>query len=138
MKGRIDPSWVGSVGQGRGRGCVLTPKAPKRAGSVRHGRHGTQGNAEKAPHRVPVLSIRGACDEDAGPHVGLDTMKAPAKSCSTKARELIVSRPLAWMRWPWLYCAYIHALHARRGHARSRAPPWMLGSVGRRIPWNPP
>jgi hypothetical protein len=91
VKDRIDPSWVGPVGQGRGPGCVLTPNSPKRAGSVRHGRHGTQENAEKAPHKVPVLNIRGACDEDTGPHAGLDTMKAPAKSCSTKARELIVS-----------------------------------------------
>ncbi|MER5971558.1 alpha/beta hydrolase [Streptomyces sp. NPDC002055] len=84
VKGRIDTSRVGLVGHSRGGGYVLSPKAAERAGlfgavAVEPGE-----NAERAPHRVPVLNIRGACDEDLGPDAGLDTMKKLAGSGSTK------------------------------------------------------
>ncbi|MFF3767466.1 hypothetical protein ACFYYR_25750 [Streptomyces sp. NPDC001922] len=84
VKGRIDTSRVGPVGHSRGGGYVLSPKAAERAGlfgavAVEPGE-----NVERAPHRVPVLTVRGACDEDLGPDAGLDTMKKLAASGSTK------------------------------------------------------
>ncbi|MFD9903759.1 dienelactone hydrolase family protein [Streptomyces sp. NPDC059063] len=84
VKGRIDTSRVGLVGHSRGGGYVLSPKAAKRAGLFGAVAIEPAENAEPAPHKVPVLNIRGACDEDVQPDAGRATMKALAKSGSTK------------------------------------------------------
>ncbi|MEV6393444.1 alpha/beta hydrolase [Streptomyces sp. NPDC051907] len=84
LKGRIDTSRVGLVGHSRGGGYVLTPKAAKRAGLFGAVAIQPEPMAEKASHTVPVLNIRGACDEDTGPQAGLTTMQALATSRSTK------------------------------------------------------
>lgn len=84
VKGRIDTSRVGLVGHSRGGGYVLSPKAAKRAGLFGTVAIEPAENAAKAPHKVPVLNIRGACDEDTGARAGLDTVKGLARSRSTK------------------------------------------------------
>ncbi|MFI1014367.1 dienelactone hydrolase family protein [Streptomyces sp. NPDC020965] len=84
LKGRIDTSRVGLVGHSRGGGYVLSPKAAARAGLFGAVAVQPLENAEPATHRVPVLNIRGACDEDVSPTAGLDTMKRLARSGSTK------------------------------------------------------
>lgn len=84
VKGRIDTSRVGLVGHSRGGGYVLTPKAAARTGLFGVVAVQPAENAEKAPHTVPVLNIRGACDEDVQADAGVATMKKLARSGSTK------------------------------------------------------
>ncbi|MFI8933202.1 dienelactone hydrolase family protein [Streptomyces sp. NPDC053474] len=84
VKGRIDTSRVGLVGHSRGGGYVLSPKAAQRAGLFGAVAIEPAENAEPAPHKVPVLNIRGACDEDVEPQAGRATMKALARSGSTR------------------------------------------------------
>ncbi|MEE1754483.1 dienelactone hydrolase family protein [Streptomyces sp. SP18CS02] len=80
-KGRIDTSRVGLVGHSRGGGYVLEHSARRpglfAAVSIQ------PGSDTAARHTVPVLNIRGACDEDTGPEAGLAGVKALAKSRST-------------------------------------------------------
>ncbi|MBL1099246.1 dienelactone hydrolase family protein [Streptomyces coffeae] len=84
VKGRIDTSRVGLVGHSRGGGYVLGKTAGQRTGLFGAVAIEPAEEAEKPPHRVPVLNIRGACDEDTGPTAGLGTMKDLARSGSTK------------------------------------------------------
>ncbi|MFE7131694.1 dienelactone hydrolase family protein [Streptomyces sp. NPDC057638] len=83
LTGRIDTSRVGLVGHSRGGGYVLSPKAAQRAGLFGAVAIQPLENADKATHKVPVLNIRGACDEDVLPDAGLGTMKKLAASRST-------------------------------------------------------
>ncbi|MFI6642610.1 dienelactone hydrolase family protein [Streptomyces sp. NPDC050504] len=83
VRGRIDTSRVGLVGHSRGGGYVLGPKAAGRAGLFGAVAVEPAVGGEPATHRVPVLNIRGACDEDTGSDAGRDTMKALAKSRRT-------------------------------------------------------
>ncbi|MEU0659456.1 dienelactone hydrolase family protein [Streptomyces lavendulocolor] len=81
VKGRIDTARIGLVGHSRGGGYVLE-HAAKRPGLF------AAVSIEPASdfagrHTVPVLNIRGACDEDTGPDAGLAGMKALAKSRTT-------------------------------------------------------
>ncbi|MCP9212030.1 dienelactone hydrolase family protein [Streptomyces sp. NEAU-Y11] len=82
-KGRIDTSRVGLVGHSRGGGYVLNSIGGKRPGLFATVAIEPAEEVSKAPHTVPVLNIRGACDEDTGPAAGLDTIKALAKSGRT-------------------------------------------------------
>ncbi|WP_372408581.1 dienelactone hydrolase family protein [Streptomyces luteireticuli] len=84
VKGRIDTSRVGLVGHSRGGGYVLSQKAAQRKGLFGAVALEPAENAEKATHKVPVLNVRGACDEDTGPEAGLRTMKGLATSGRTK------------------------------------------------------
>ncbi|MGW2414015.1 dienelactone hydrolase family protein [Streptomyces tubercidicus] len=84
VKGRIDTSRVGLVGHSRGGGYVLSQKAAKRAGLFGVVALEPAMQAEKVPHKVPVLNLRGGCDEEVSPSAGLDDMKALAKSGTTK------------------------------------------------------
>lgn len=84
VKGRIDTSRVGLVGHSRGGGYVLSPKAAQRAGLFGVVALEPAVGAEKVPHKVPVLNLRGGCDEDVDPSAGLEEMKELAKSGSTK------------------------------------------------------
>ncbi|KNB49182.1 dienelactone hydrolase family protein [Streptomyces caatingaensis] len=83
-KGRIDTSRVGLVGHSRGGGYVLSQKAAQRKGLFGVVAVEPAENAEKATHKVPVLNVRGACDEDTGPEAGLATMKGLAESGRTE------------------------------------------------------
>ncbi len=60
----------------------------------------------------------------------------PTPASSSKPRVDRLSRPLARARRPWLYSAYIHALHARRGQARSRRHGCLVQRGGE-LPGNP-
>ncbi|MBH1934669.1 alpha/beta hydrolase [Streptomyces sp. AV19] len=84
VKGRIDTSRVGLVGHSRGGGYVLSQKAAQRKGLFGAVAIEPAEYAEKATHKVPVLNIRGGCDEDTGPDAGLTTVKGLAKSGRTK------------------------------------------------------
>lgn len=92
VRGRIDTSRVGLVGHSRGGGYVLSPKAAKRAGLFGVVAVEPAVGADAAPHKVPVLNIRGACDEDTGADAGHDTVKALAKSRRTEvAADVLVA-----------------------------------------------
>ncbi|WP_435281709.1 dienelactone hydrolase family protein [Streptomyces koelreuteriae] len=82
-EGRIDTSRVGLVGHSRAGGYVLNSTAGKRPGLFATVAVEPAEEVDKAPHTVPVLNLRGACDEDTGPNAGLDTIKALAKSGTT-------------------------------------------------------
>ncbi|GLF95847.1 dienelactone hydrolase family protein [Streptomyces yaizuensis] len=84
LKGRLDTSRVGLVGHSRGGGHVLSPGAAKRPGLFGAVAIQPAESGEAATHKVPVLNIRGGCDEDVSPTAGLDTMKRLAKSGSTR------------------------------------------------------
>ncbi|WP_330479395.1 alpha/beta hydrolase [Streptomyces platensis] len=89
-KGRIDTSRVGLVGHSRGGGYVLSQKAAQRAGLFGAVALEPAAPAEPATHRVPVLNIRGACDEDTGPDAGRDTVKDLARSGRTAVAADVV------------------------------------------------
>ncbi|MFF8784473.1 hypothetical protein [Streptomyces sp. NPDC015125] len=84
VQGRIDTSRVGLVGHSRAGGYVLSPKAAKRAGLFGAVALEPAAGAEKPTHKVPVLNVRGGCDEDVQPSAGLEEMKDLATSGSTK------------------------------------------------------
>ncbi|MEU8785013.1 alpha/beta hydrolase [Streptomyces sp. NPDC048637] len=84
VQGRIDTSRVGLVGHSRAGGYVLSPQAAKRAGLFGAVALEPAAGAEKPTHKVPVLNVRGGCDEDVEPSAGLEEMKDLAKSGSTK------------------------------------------------------
>ncbi|MER5886694.1 alpha/beta hydrolase [Streptomyces sp. NPDC001941] len=83
-RGRIATSVVGLVGHSRGGGYVLSPPAARRPGLFGVVALEPQTTGEPAPHKVPVLNIRGACDEDTGSDAGRDTVKALAASRRTQ------------------------------------------------------
>ncbi|MER6911334.1 alpha/beta hydrolase [Streptomyces sp. NPDC000594] len=84
VKGRLDTSRVALVGHSRGGGHVLSPRAAKRPGLFGAVAIQPAETGERATHKVPVLNIRGACDEDVSPTAGLDTMKRLARSGKTE------------------------------------------------------
>ncbi|MFF3762648.1 dienelactone hydrolase family protein [Streptomyces sp. NPDC001922] len=84
VKGRIDTSRVGLVGHSRGGGYVLSQKAARRAGLFGVVALEPAMEAGKVKHKVPVLNVRGGCDEDVDPSAGLRDMKELARSGSTK------------------------------------------------------
>ncbi|MED7947640.1 poly(ethylene terephthalate) hydrolase family protein [Streptomyces sp. BE303] len=83
VKGRIDTGRVGLVGHSRGGGYVLSGAAAARPGLFAVVAVEPE-LSDTAAHTVPVLTIRGTCDEDTGPAAGQDWMKELAMSHSTR------------------------------------------------------
>ncbi|MFF7176904.1 dienelactone hydrolase family protein [Streptomyces sp. NPDC008121] len=88
-QGRIDTSRIGVVGHSRGGGYALEHTA-ERPGLFAAVAIEPAANGDGSRHKVPVLNIRGACDEDAGPDAGLEETKALAASRTTPVAADVV------------------------------------------------
>jgi len=85
LTGRIDTSRVALVGHSRGGAYVLSPSAARRMGLFAAVAIEPAINSPaRRLHTVPVLNIRGACDEQVGALAALHDMKALARRGSTQ------------------------------------------------------